>query len=118
MDKYKLSERECIQEDEIDLKELFETILKYKYFITLFTLFITILAGVYVYVKTPIYEIKSNVQAGHIGKDLLDDTDVVIKKLRIIFNVDEKLDTEEKFVSKVTDITSNKKVKNFRVKTT
>ena len=47
-----------VEEDEIDLKELIKTILKYKWFIIIFTIFMTLLAGVYVFLKTPIYETK------------------------------------------------------------
>jgi len=56
-----------IQEDEIDLKELFRTILKYKKFILIFTFSITILSIIFVYMKTPIYEVKSNIQIGYRG---------------------------------------------------
>lgn len=55
------------EEDEIDLKELIRTILKHKYFILIFTLAITSLAAIYAYLKTPIYEIKSNIQVGYIS---------------------------------------------------
>ncbi|EDM23200.1 Wzz/FepE/Etk N-terminal domain-containing protein [Caminibacter mediatlanticus] len=58
----------CYEEDEIDLKDLIKTILRYKKFIFIFTFFITFLAGLYVYFKKPIYEIKANLQAGYINK--------------------------------------------------
>ncbi|MPL95358.1 hypothetical protein SDC9_41528 [bioreactor metagenome] len=45
-----------IYEDEIDLKELFQIIWERKIFILLFTLFITLIAGIYVFNKKPIYE--------------------------------------------------------------
>ncbi|QCT93919.1 chain-length determining protein [Caminibacter mediatlanticus TB-2] len=57
----------CYEEDEIDLKDLIKTILRYKKFIFIFTFFITFLAGLYVYFKKPIYEIKANLQVGYIN---------------------------------------------------
>ena len=53
-----------LQEDEIDLRELFKTILDKKVFIVIFTLVITILAAIYAYNKTPIYEAKALVEIG------------------------------------------------------
>jgi len=55
------------KEDEIDLKELIKTILKYKKFIIIFTLTVTFIAGLYAFLKTPIWEIKSNIQIGYIN---------------------------------------------------
>ena len=54
------------QEDEIDLKELIKTILKHKIFIIVFTAVITILAALYAFSKTPVYQIKSSIQLGYI----------------------------------------------------
>ncbi len=45
--------RQYIQEDEIDLRELFSTIMKRKKFVVLFTLAITLLASIYAYTKNP-----------------------------------------------------------------
>ena len=49
-----MQENRYIQEDEIDLRELFKIIWDKKIFIILFTLAITVLATVYAYSKTPI----------------------------------------------------------------
>ena len=57
------------EEDEIDLKELIKTILKYKNFIVIFTLIITFVAGLYAFLKTPVYEIKANLQIGYISNN-------------------------------------------------
>ena len=59
-----MQENRYIQEDEIDLRELFKIIWDKKNFIILFTLAITVLATVYAYSKTPIYEVKSYVEKG------------------------------------------------------
>ena len=58
------------QEDEIDLKELIKTILKYKKFIIIFTVIGTLIGAIFAYTKTPIYEIKANLQPGYIIKNL------------------------------------------------
>lgn len=57
------------EEDEIDLRELFQTIWKNKIFIVIFTIIITLLGGIYAFSKTPIYEIKANVEVGYIGNE-------------------------------------------------
>jgi uncharacterized protein involved in exopolysaccharide biosynthesis len=54
------------EEDEIDLKELIKTVLKYKKFIVIFTLIITLTAAIYSFLKTPIYETQANIQVGYL----------------------------------------------------
>ncbi|MBP7784191.1 MAG: polysaccharide biosynthesis tyrosine autokinase [Aliarcobacter sp.] len=44
-----------IQNDEIDLKDLFKTIMKYKYIIALFAIIFTIASAVFAYVKPSVY---------------------------------------------------------------
>ena len=105
--------RQQIEEDEIDLRELFKTIMDKKWFIMGFTLIVTILAVVYAYMKTPIYQVKSNVQVGYIGEDLLTDPKTLVKVLNIEFNVEDKLHLDKPFLSEVSSISVNKKLKNF-----
>jgi len=50
--------------DEIDLRELFNTIAKNKKIIFLVTFIITALAIIYAYSKTPIYEVKALIEIG------------------------------------------------------
>jgi len=57
-------------DDEIDLKDLIKTILKYKKFIFIFTIIFTIASILYVYMKRPIYEVKANIQAGYINSNM------------------------------------------------
>ena len=59
-----MQEQKYIQEDEIDLREIFKSIFERKYFILIFTLIITILAIIYVSIKTPIYEAKAVIEIG------------------------------------------------------
>ncbi|WP_201523479.1 Wzz/FepE/Etk N-terminal domain-containing protein [Aliarcobacter butzleri] len=57
-----------LQEDEIDLKELFKTLWKYKIFILVFTSMITFIALIYVLLKNPIpiYQGKMYLEIGQI----------------------------------------------------
>ena len=81
------------QEDEIDLRELFKTIMRYKKFIVLMTVSITLLAVVYSLLKTPIYEAKALIEIGDYKADnnnnnnkiLLDSSSQLEKKLTTIF---------------------------------
>lgn len=50
---------EIKQEDEIDLRELFSIVLKYKLFIVVFVTFFTLVAGIYAIMKPNIYESKA-----------------------------------------------------------
>jgi uncharacterized protein involved in exopolysaccharide biosynthesis len=57
------------EEDEIDLKEIISTILKYKKFIIIFTFIITLLAGIYAFTQKPVYEVNANIQLGYIDNN-------------------------------------------------
>ena len=48
------NQQRYIEEDEIDLRELFLTLWEKKVFILLFTIIVTILASIYAFIKTPI----------------------------------------------------------------
>ncbi|PWE22890.1 Wzz/FepE/Etk N-terminal domain-containing protein [Aliarcobacter skirrowii] len=63
-----MQENRYLQEDEIDLRELFFTIWEKKVFIILFTLVVTLAAVIYVLLKnpTPIYEGKIYLEIGKI----------------------------------------------------
>lgn len=99
-------------EEEIDLRELFSIIIRKKYFILIFTLIVTTLAFIYVSIKTPVYEIKSVVRIGYINSSLVENSNILEKKLRLIFSVDNELAiTKEEGI--VSDISAVKKVDNF-----
>jgi len=110
-----MNEKDVVQyeDDEIDLRDLWKTTIKHKKFIIIFTLTVTLIATIWSFVKTPIYEVKSNVQIGFIGNTLIDSSASILKKTKIIFNVDDKIQTKNKFISKVSSIAANKKLKNF-----
>ncbi|WP_418187278.1 Wzz/FepE/Etk N-terminal domain-containing protein [Aliarcobacter lanthieri] len=113
-----------IQEDEIDLKELFKIILDYKKFILIFTAIFTILSIIYVSIKTPIYEVKSLIEIGSykiekqdkdgfkiIEMNYIDNGDELSKKLSAIF-IDLRENIENKKFE-ITKIATVKGMKNF-----
>ena len=69
-------EEKVYVEEEIDLRELFLIVARKKYLILGFTLFITLLAVIYVSIKTPIYEVKSVVRVGYIGATLVENSNI------------------------------------------
>ncbi len=107
-----MQDKEYITEDEIDLREVFKTIIKKKFFILIVTLIVTFLAVIYVSVKTPIYEVKSVVRIGYIGGALVENANILETKLKLIFSPKTKL-TDEKDKAKLTEISSIKNANNF-----
>lgn len=106
-----MQENRYIQEDEIDLRELFKIIWDKKNFIILFTLAITVLATVYAYSKTPIYEAKALVEIGEYKKNPVDDAVALEKKLSTIF-IDMEKNLKDK-TSEISNISVVKGLKNF-----
>lgn len=119
-----------LQEDEIDLRELFKTIWAKKVFIIIFTLVVTILAAIYAYNKTPIYEAKALIEIGDYktnnvtqdreGRKIyssdstkisIDEASVLEKKLTTLF-VDMEKNLKDR-TSEVTSISVPKNLKNF-----
>lgn len=83
-----------IQEDEIDLRELFLTIWNHKVFISAFTLVITLAAIIYSYIKTPIYEVSAIVKIGSIknsnsnnnnNNNLIENPNNLIQRLQLLY---------------------------------
>ena len=111
-----MQENKPLEEDEIDLKELFKTIWAKKIFIVIFTLVVTILAGFYAYIKTPIYEAKALVEIGeykinNTTKNSVDDASTLEKKLSTLF-VDMEKNLKDK-TSEISNISVVKGLKNF-----
>ncbi len=103
-----------VEEDEIDLKELFKTIWDKKFFIIIFTIIITITAGIYAYTKTPIYEVKSYIELGYINKESIENIDSLEQKIKVIFLVNDRKNVENSFEKGiVSSINQVKGVKNF-----
>lgn len=108
-----MQEKQYIQEDEIDLRDLFKTIWDKRKFIVAFTFVVTLLAIIYAMSKTPVYEVKSVVRIGYTNDKLVEDPKVLEKKLRLIFNVDNKEAKLTKSNARVVGINTIKKVENF-----
>ncbi|MCD4667374.1 MAG: hypothetical protein K8R44_02060 [Sulfurimonas sp.] len=107
-----------IEEDEIDLRELWKIVMDKKIFIIIFTSVVTVGAIIWAVTRTPIFEVKSNLQIGFIGENLIAEPATLIKTVNLIFNVEEKISSKEEFISEVSSIATNKKLKNlFEIKT-
>ncbi|MDX4047690.1 Wzz/FepE/Etk N-terminal domain-containing protein [Aliarcobacter skirrowii] len=111
-----MQENRYLQDDEIDLRELFLTLWEKKVFIILFTLVITVLATVYAYSKTPIYEAKALVEIGeykinNTTKNSVDDASVITRKLTTLF-IDIEKNLKDK-TSQISNISVVKGLKNF-----
>ena len=107
-------------EEEIDLRELFSNLAKKKVFIFVFTFAVTLLAIIYVNIKTPIYEAKALVEIGSykiektantIEEISLADTTELLKKVTTIFIDLEKNNKDKEYL--ITSITVSKGTKNF-----
>lgn len=108
-------EENHIQEDEIDLRELFGIIWQKRIFIIIFTSFVTIAAIAFAYIKTPIYEVTSNVQVGHISKELLENPEIIAKNTEMFFlAMDKKNDSKKNIEAGIVDsIKQGKTLKDF-----
>ncbi|MDN5088817.1 Wzz/FepE/Etk N-terminal domain-containing protein [Aliarcobacter butzleri] len=111
-----MQNQKYLQDDEIDLKELFKTIWSYKKFILIFTFIVTVLSIIYVSLKTPVYEVTALVEVGSYktesGQDIIiDNADNLSKKLTTIF-IDLRKNVENKDFE-ITKIITVKGMKNF-----
>jgi len=112
-----------IEEDEIDLRELWQTIVKRKKLIFLVTAVITIVAIVWALTRTPMYEVRALVEIGSYkmynnnnnnnnnNKAILDNASQLAKKLNILF-IDMNKNTKDKLAS-IESIKVPKGSKNF-----
>lgn len=113
-----MENKEYVQQ-KIEFEELINILAKKKRFILIFTSILTILAFLYVNIKTPIYETKSVVRIGYIVNDV-DNKDILVEnqnileaKLRLVFKVDDKNEKLKFNEGIVSNISSVKKVDNF-----
>jgi uncharacterized protein involved in exopolysaccharide biosynthesis len=115
-------EQNYYQEDEIDLKELFKILWLKKNLIISITAAITILAGVYAFNKTPIYEAKATIEIGNYNSNynsnsnsnsntLVDSVPELVKKLNLLF-IDIVKNQKEREAT-ITSISITKSVKGF-----
>ena len=110
-----MKDREYIQEDEIDLRELFKTIWEKKLFVILFTSIVTLIAIVYVLVKNPIpiYQGKAFLEIGKIqsqtfGQDLFDDPTDLAQILSIEYKVEASIPKATISLLEITSKNENK----------
>jgi LPS O-antigen subunit length determinant protein (WzzB/FepE family) len=82
-----------MQEDEIDLRELFMSVWAKRWFVFVFTCVITVVAVVYALLKTPIYEANALIEIGNYKLDnnnnnnrtFLDNASQLSQKLNVLF---------------------------------
>ena len=115
-----MKDREYIQEDEIDLRELFKTIWEKKLFVILFTSIVTLVAIIYVLVKNPIpiYQGKAFLEIGKIqsqtfGQSLFDNPTDLAQILSIEYKVEASIPKATISLLEITSKNENKeKIQN------
>ena len=110
----KIPEQNFYQEDEIDLKELFKVLWAKKILIISLTFIITLLAGIYAFNKTPIYEATALVEIGNYKNNnnvLVDSVPELVKKLNLLFI--DLLKNEKDKKATITSISTTKGVSGF-----
>lgn len=107
-----------MQEDEIDLRELWKTLLKRKMLIAAVTLAVTIVAVAYVLLATPIYEVKVTLKVGEYklaananANVTLANSAELVKELEIVFI--DVLKNEENRTAWIERVDLAKKVNNY-----
>jgi capsular polysaccharide biosynthesis protein len=79
---------QCIEEDEIDLRELWKTLMKRKSVIIVVTLLITLAAVVYAFVLAkPVYAVKSVIEIGELNGKPIDNVNTIQQKLLYEYKV-------------------------------
>lgn len=71
------------QDDEIDLRELWQTLVKRKTLIGIVTCFVTISATIFAFVQTPLYKVKTVVDIGFYRSSLLEEPANLVKRVEI-----------------------------------
>lgn len=117
-------EEKVYVEEEIDLRDLFKIIWDRRVFIFVFTFVVTLLAVVYVSMKTPIYEVKALLEIGSYKTEIvnnqgqssiqtidLDNANELSKKLSMIFIDLKKNEKDKEF--EITKINLSKGMKSF-----
>ncbi len=79
-----------IEEDTIDIRELFSILTKRKKLIWLITALFTLLALAYVFIAKPVYEVKAVVELAQIDKKPVHPTETIKQKIETVFKVNVK----------------------------
>ncbi len=108
-------ENKQIQENEINLTDLILILWKNRVFIILFTVFLTIVATLYAYTKTPIFEARGVVKIGkylenNVEKQI-EDSNILSAELNILFI--DLLKNNKQLISKIESIRPLKKQKEY-----
>ncbi len=111
-----------LQNDEIDLRDLYLIIWAKRYFIVIFTIIVILIGVIYSFVMTPVFEAKAIVKIGEYKvkvdnsnninsnvptKELLDVAEALVTELKVLF-ID--IEREDNFI---TDISAVEKQENF-----
>ncbi len=104
-----MNNTELMEENEIDLRELFQIIWNKRKFVVIFTLLITLFAVVYSFSISKIYEVKSNIQIGYMNDKLLIESDTLSKTINLLYDK-QNVDKNEAYLEKVL---IDKKANNF-----
>lgn len=109
-----------IQDDEIDLREIFRTLWAYRFLIIVFTLLVTMGAAGYAFTKTPTYEAKAIVEIGSMVKSdgnrvKFDDGGRLAQELSVVFvdSIKQKNNAENKDFAEIYSINPVKKQDGF-----
>ena len=102
-----------MQEDAIDLRELFAVLKRRKKLIWLITGLFTLLALVYIFMAKPVYQAKSIIELAEIDKTPVQNTNDLKQKIEFIYHVNQKTE-----LPIVKSISLPKKSKNLIVITT
>ncbi|MFV0561673.1 Wzz/FepE/Etk N-terminal domain-containing protein [Malaciobacter mytili] len=108
-------ENKQIQENEINLTDLILILWKNRVFIILFTVFLTIVATLYAYTKTPIFEARGVVKIGkYIENNVekqIEESNILSAELNILFI--DLLKNNKQLISKIESIRLLKKQKEY-----
>ncbi len=102
-----------IQEDKIDIRELFSVLKRRKNLIWSVTGLFTLLALIYVFVAKPVYEVKVAIELAQINKKPVQDTIDLKQKVEIVFEVNVK--GKEIVFPLVSSVSLPKKTKNIMI---
>lgn len=70
-------------------------------------------AGIYVYIKTPVYEVKSYIELGFVDNKMIEEPSVLEQKLKVVFGIENKSLNNNLEEGIVSSISQTKSTKNF-----
>ena len=100
-----------IEEDTIDIRELFSILTKRKKLIWLITALFTLLALAYVFIAKPVYEVKAVLELAQINKKPVHPVETIKQKIVTVFQVNDKSKKIESPI--VSQVSIPKKTENI-----